>query len=251
MRHGYEDRGAVLTTVADVVAIRSEPMLPCLSRSCGRIHSAKAPRGGASRDRGLVLAAGEGRRFGGSKLIAELDGSPLLEHVLSAMSATSVDRVVCVLGAGADETLRRVDLHGAEPVLCEGWKEGQAASLRAGIEALAEAEAIVIVLGDQPLLSPAAVERVLAARGGGALAVRATHGNVPSHPTPVERPLFDAMRELRGDRGAQDLLGRVETGEVACDGLGSAADVDTVDDLAALGQRRAKAIGLQTQEKPT
>lgn len=199
---------------------------------------------------GLVLAAGEGRRFGGSKLIAELDGLPLLEHVLSAMSATSVDRVVCVLGSGADEILRRVDLHGAEPVLSEGWKEGQAASLRAGIEALAEAEAIVIVLGDQPLLSPAAVERVLAARGG-ALAVRATHGGIPSHPTLVERPLFDALRELRGDRGARDVLCRVETGQVACDGLGNAADVDTVDDLVTLRRRRAQAVGLQTPEKPT
>jgi CTP:molybdopterin cytidylyltransferase MocA len=183
---------------------------------------------------GLVLAAGEGRRFGGSKLVAELDGRPLLEHVLAAMSATSLERVVCVLGADAHEVLRRVDLHGAEPVLCEGWAEGQAASLRSGVEALADAEAIVIVLGDQPLLSPAAVERVLDARGGAALAVRATHDGVPSHPTVVERPLFDALLELRGDRGARDLLAEVETREVPCEGLGSAADIDTVADLAAL-----------------
>ena len=183
---------------------------------------------------GLVLAAGEGRRFGGSKLIAELDGRPLLEHVLAAMSATSLERVVCVFGAGAREVLGRVDLHGAEPVLCEGWAEGQAASLRSGVEALADAEAIVIALGDQPLLSPAAVERVIAARGGRALAVRATHDGVPSHPTLVERPLFDALRELRGDRGARDLLAGVETREVPCEGFGSAADIDTVDDLAAL-----------------
>ena len=50
---------------------------------------------------GLVLAAGEGRRFGGPKQLAELDGRPLLEHVVQTMSATC-DRVV-VVPQGRDE----------------------------------------------------------------------------------------------------------------------------------------------------
>lgn len=181
-----------------------------------------------------MLAAGEGRRFGGPKMLAELDGRPLLEHVVAAMAAAPLDRVVCVLGAGAEEVRRGVDLGGAEVVVCEDWAEGQAASLRTGVEALADAEAIVIALGDQPRLSPTAVERVLAARDEGALAVRATYGGVPSHPTVVERPLFGRLLELRGDAGARDLLAGVQTREVPCDGLGSAYDVDTQADLAAL-----------------
>jgi molybdenum cofactor cytidylyltransferase len=183
---------------------------------------------------GLVLAAGEGRRFSGPKMLAELDGRPLLEHVLTAMAAAPLDRLVCVLGAQAEEVRRGVDLERAEVVVCEDWAEGQAASLRAGVDALADAEAVVIALGDQPLLSPAAVERVLDARGQGALAVRATYGGIPSHPTLVERPLFVRLLELQGDAGARDLLAGAQTLEVPCDGLGSAHDVDTQADLAAL-----------------
>jgi molybdenum cofactor cytidylyltransferase len=183
---------------------------------------------------GLVLAAGEGRRFGGRKMLAELEGRPLLEHVLAAMAAAPLDRIVCVLGADAEEVRRGVDLQGAEVVVCERWAEGQSASLRAGVAALADAEAIVIALGDQPRLSPAAVERVLAARTQGALAVRATYGGVPFHPTLIERPLFARVLDLRGDAGARDLLVGSGTLEVPCDGLGSAHDIDTPADLEAL-----------------
>jgi CTP:molybdopterin cytidylyltransferase MocA len=70
----------------------------------------------ARRVAGLVLAAGAGRRFGGCKQLAPLDGRPLLEYALAAMAATP--GLVCVavtLGAHADEILATVDLHGAEP----------------------------------------------------------------------------------------------------------------------------------------
>ena len=75
----------------------------------------------------LVLAAGEGRRFGGTKQLAELDGRPLLSFALAAVAGIS-PRVV-VLGHAADEVAAGVDLHGARPVVCADWAEGQAASL--------------------------------------------------------------------------------------------------------------------------
>ena len=62
---------------------------------------------------GLVLAAGAGTRFGQPKQLAELDGRPLLEHSIRAIAAAPVDRVVVVLGAGADQVTARVDPHGA------------------------------------------------------------------------------------------------------------------------------------------
>ena len=68
---------------------------------------------------GLVLAAGRGSRFGSAKQLADLDGRPLLEHAIEAMTSSDVDRVVVVLGAGADDVAPPgVDLHGAEPVVC-------------------------------------------------------------------------------------------------------------------------------------
>jgi molybdenum cofactor cytidylyltransferase len=178
---------------------------------------------------GLVLAAGEGRRFGSAKQLAPLDGKPLLAHVVAAMAAAPLDELVVVLGARADEVRAGVDLGTARVVIAEDWMDGQSASLRHGIAAVPGAEAVVVALGDQPFLSPKAVEAVLAARGAGADAVRATYGGVPGHPIVLERTLFGAVRELRGDEGARSLLR--EARPVPCDGLGRPDDVDTPEDL--------------------
>jgi CTP:molybdopterin cytidylyltransferase MocA len=182
---------------------------------------------------GLVLAAGAGTRFGGRKQLAELDGRPLLEHALAAMASAPVEPVTVVLGSEAAEVRAGVDMHGAEPILCTEWHEGQAASLRVGVEALerAGADAIVVTLGDQPRIAAAAIAAVVAAREDGVQAVRATYDGVPGHPVLIERSLFAAVLELRGDTGARDVLRDARVADVACDGLGDPADVDTPDDL--------------------
>ncbi len=176
-----------------------------------------------------MLAAGAGERFGGPKQTAQLRGRPLLEHVLAAIEAAALDRTVVVLGARADEVRAEVPLHGAEPVVAGDWPEGMAASLRAGVAALADCDAVVVVLGDQPLLSPDAIARV--AQAGGP-AARATYGGVPGHPALIGRELFDRVRALEGDQGAAVLLR--DAIEVPCDGLGSPADVDTRTELEGL-----------------
>jgi molybdenum cofactor cytidylyltransferase len=183
---------------------------------------------------GIVLAAGAGTRFGGGKQLALLDGRPLLEHAVRGMTSAPVGRVIVVLGAEAEHVLARVDLHGAEPVVCERWSEGQSASLACGLGEMADCEAVVVTLGDQPRVSPDAIRRVIAARGGGAVAVRATYGSGPGHPVLLERELFDRLRDVSGDHGARNLLMSVRTREIPCDDLGNGADVDTPAELDAL-----------------
>ncbi len=184
---------------------------------------------------GLVLAAGSGSRYGGGKQLAPLNGRPLLEHALEAMAAAPVERRVVVLGANAECVLHEVSLHGVEPIVCERWEKGQSASLACGLAALAECAAVVITLGDQPNVSPAAIDRLLGARDGGAAAVRATYGGEPGHPVVLERQLFGRLRDVSGDHGARNLLLQVRTREVPCDDLGGGEDVDTVAQLHALG----------------
>jgi molybdenum cofactor cytidylyltransferase len=183
---------------------------------------------------GIVLAAGAGTRFGGAKQLAELDGRPMLEHAVRAMTASPVDRVLVVLGASADDVVGAVDLHGAEAVACERWNEGQAASLACGLAELAECEAVIVTLGDQPRLSPAAIRRVIGERGEGAAAVRATYHGEPGHPVLLERELFDRLRDVTGDHGVRNLLLSVPTTEVPCEDLGGGEDVDTPAQLDAL-----------------
>jgi molybdenum cofactor cytidylyltransferase len=177
---------------------------------------------------GLILAAGEGRRFGGTKQLAELHGRPLLEHALEAMSGVS-PRVV-VLGHAADEIRAGVDLHGASVVVCDDWAEGQAASLRAGLAALAGCEAVVVVLGDQPGITPEAIEAMTAP--GDEDAVRAVYDGTPGHPVLLRRPLLERAGELRGDTGFRDLLESATVREVELGGLADPADIDTREELA-------------------
>jgi CTP:molybdopterin cytidylyltransferase MocA len=182
---------------------------------------------------GLVLAAGAATRFGAPKQLAELEGLPMLEHSLRAMRATPVGRVVVVLGSSADEIERTVDLHGAEPIVCTRWEEGQSASLACGLAELAHCEAVVVTLGDQPRVSPDAIRRVIGSRNG-APAVRATYQRRPGHPVLLERHLFEALRDVTGDKGARNLLLSVPVLDVPCDDLGGGEDVDTPAELDAL-----------------
>jgi molybdenum cofactor cytidylyltransferase len=171
---------------------------------------------------GLVLAAGEGRRFGGPKQLARVDGRPLVEHALAAVAG--LDRVIVVLGAHADEVLAGADLGRAEVVVCEDWAEGMGASLRAGIAAAGGADEVVVVLADQPFITPAAVERVRAAAGD---AARATYGGAPGHPVVLRRALLARAGELRGDAGFRG----VAMTEVECGDLADPRDIDTQADL--------------------
>ncbi len=184
---------------------------------------------------GLVLAAGAGRRFGGPKQLAQLDGRPLLEHALAAMAATpGLVRVAVTLGAHADAILAAVDLCGATPVRVPDWEEGQAASLRAGVAALAPvADAIVVTLGDQPRIAPATIARIVAEASRPAPAARATFAGTPGHPVLLKRELFPAIAALRGDSGARDVLEAAGATRIEC-GETVVLDIDTPAQLASL-----------------
>lgn len=183
---------------------------------------------------GLILAAGKASRFGRVKQLAQLDGRPLLEHSIQAMTASPVGRVVVVLGAGAEDVIARVDLHGAEPIVCPRWEEGQAASLACGLAELSDCDAVVVTLGDMPHLSTNAIRRVIAARADGVAAIRATYAGEPGHPVLLERELFARLRDVSGDHGARNLLLSVNSREIPCDDLGGGEDVDTPGELDAL-----------------
>ncbi|MEU1363278.1 nucleotidyltransferase family protein [Micromonospora zamorensis] len=185
---------------------------------------------------GLLLAAGAGRRYGRPKALVELDGVPLVRRGITLLGDGGCTPVHVVLGAGADEV---PDLPGAVPVRHDGWPEGLGSSLRRGLASLpADVPAAVVVLVDQPLLSPVAVRRVRAAYAGGALVAVATYAGRPGHPVLLARatwPLLD--RYAVGDRGARDLLrDRPDlVVEVPCDDVGAPLDVDTPADLLRLG----------------
>jgi molybdenum cofactor cytidylyltransferase len=173
---------------------------------------------------GLILAAGEGRRFGGPKQLAELGGRPLVEHALAALA--DLERVLVVLGARAEEIRRGADLGAAEVLVCPDWAEGMSASLRCGLDALGSADEVVIALADQPFITAAVVARVRSIPGP---AARAMYHGAPGHPVVIRRPLIERAHGLRGDAGFRDLLDGLP--EVECSDLADPRDIDTRDDL--------------------
>lgn len=186
---------------------------------------------------GIVLAAGEGRRFGGPKQLARLGGRPLLEHALRAVAEVpAIDPVVVVLGAHAEQVRAEVDLGTASAVVCEDWAEGQAASLRCGLDAVGEVDAVLVTLGDQPRITPQVIAMVLDTLDDPAPAARAVYAGQPGHPVLLKHQLFPRLRALRGDTGARDLLEQVRVLSLEAAHLCSNADVDTPDQLEAIAQ---------------
>jgi molybdenum cofactor cytidylyltransferase len=188
---------------------------------------------------GLVLAAGGSTRMGRPKQLAELDGRPLLAHVLAALEGAPVGRVVVALGGAAAEVLDRVDLGRAEALVVEGWTAGMGHVLASTLARAGDDwRAVVVLLGDQPLVPGAAVARVVEAwRAGAGPVVTATYGGRPGHPKLFDRRLLPDLLRLAGDTGARDLVAahpgwvhRVEVGD-----LGSDADVDVEADLERVG----------------
>ena len=141
----------------------------------------------------VVLAAGEGRRYGGLKQLHPVAGAPMLDGVLDAVERSGIAERVVVLGARAGDVLAAVDLHGARPVICEAWRDGQAASLHAGLAALPEeADRALVVLGDGPGLDPEAVRR-MAGQPGSKRVLAADYGAGRSHPVVIPRTLWDQI----------------------------------------------------------
>jgi CTP:molybdopterin cytidylyltransferase MocA len=177
----------------------------------------------------VVLAAGAGVRFGGPvhKLLAEFRGRPLVVWAVEAAAEAGLDETLVITGA--------VDLSGLELpegvrlVRAERWAEGQAHSLqaaRAAVEAAGH-DAMVLGLGDQPLIPPEAWRAVAASSSPIAVA---TYGGRRRNPVRLARPVWPLL-PVDGDIGARAvMLSRPElVEEVAC--TGEPADVDTEEDL--------------------
>jgi molybdenum cofactor cytidylyltransferase len=179
---------------------------------------------------GLILAAGAGVRFGEEpKLLADLEGRPVLEHAINAQcSVPELGQVVVVLGAHAAGILAKVDFGHAEPVICEDWREGLSASLRCGIRELQGAERVIVTLGDQPLVSSEVIRRFLDAAPG----TRATYDGRPGHPVVLGSEQLRKIDALSGDHGARELLEDAPT--IECGQLCSGRDIDTHNDLEAI-----------------
>lgn len=195
---------------------------------------------------GIVLAAGASSRMAGAqKLLLDVDGVPMVRHVLEAASEGGCHQIVVVY---ADEAVKRAVNGRAETILNTKASTGMASSLHAGLKAMRpEIEAAMILLGDQPLVGPRTVAALIRSwrREGSRPAVAVSQdGDAWTPPVILARELWKDLMALKGDAGARQVLkGRPELLDVV-PAPGRPDDIDTPDDY-------AKIVRLFPRKRPT
>jgi CTP:molybdopterin cytidylyltransferase MocA len=202
---------------------------------------------------GVLLAAGEGSRFGRPKALIEVNGRNLAERGADLLRSGGADPILIVTGAA------QIELGGTRTVYNPEWRTGMGSSLRAALQALTGAGdsgnadataggglnvgAVVVALADQPLVGPESVARLIAAyRAGAGVAVAAYDGQ-PRNPVLLAREHWpEVIATATGDTGARaflraraDLVTLVECGDT-----GRPDDIDTPADLARVAAALAR-----------
>jgi molybdenum cofactor cytidylyltransferase len=192
----------------------------------------------------VVLAAGQSRRMGAeNKLLAEVDGKPMVAHVVEQALASQASSVLVVTGHERDKVEAALAHLDIRRVHNPDYARGLSTSLHRGLSAVpAEADGVVVCLSDMPRVEAAAIDRLIAAFNpleGRAVCVP-TWGGKRGNPVLFARRFLPEMQEIAGDVGARHLIG--EYPEVVCEvamddvsaGEGVLLDVDTPEALAAL-----------------
>jgi molybdenum cofactor cytidylyltransferase len=182
----------------------------------------------------VLLAAGLGTRFeSGNKLLAEIDGVPVVRHAAGTLVASSVGEVVAVLGHEANAVGAALDGLDLPTRINDEYSEGQSTSVATGVAAARDRgwDAAVFALGDMPAVDSATVDTLVSAYADGSGSVlapsyRGTRGN----PVLFDNEFFDPLADVTGDRGGRDIVessGRL----IPVDDPGVCQDIDRDGDL--------------------
>jgi len=194
----------------------------------------------------LVLAAGRATRFSAgsstlvaesSKLLADLEGKPLVRHVVLAALGSRAAGVIVVTGHAAEGVRQALAGLDVRFVHNPDFAAGMASSLLAGLAALdPRASGALVLLGDMPCITSAIIDILIArfeAGGASADAVVPVFEGRQGNPVLLGRAVFPALRALTGDQGARRVLAEPGRTVLSCpiEDAAIEADVDTRDAL--------------------
>jgi molybdenum cofactor cytidylyltransferase len=186
---------------------------------------------------GIVLGAGSSTRLGRPKQTLPLGDRVLLQHVVDHAEASALDRVIVVLGAATADVRPVLAPTRATIVENAAYGAGCASSLLAGLDAAGDSDAVMLLLGDMPGVTPAIIDEVLAAwRAHRPWAAVTSYVNAIGHPFVFSVDAFPTLRELHGDKAVWKIIDREPPTRVARIAVRCACplDVDTWEDYRAV-----------------
>lgn len=186
----------------------------------------------------IVLAAGLSRRMGAvNKLLIEINGAPMIRAIVSACAAVCDAPVTVVTGHQAADIEQALDGLNVRFIYNPDFAEGQQGSVAAGLKAVPEAWATLVVLGDQPLLDRAALESLLEVHRASdqTRITMPMNGAVRGNPLVIPLALKQALMADRANPGCRKFTrdNPDKVNPVALQNPAYFTDLDTLDDLQA------------------
>ncbi|MGI9036712.1 MAG: nucleotidyltransferase family protein [Pyrinomonadaceae bacterium] len=184
----------------------------------------------------VILAAGASTRLGRPKQLLKFQGKSLISRAAETAIAADCGNVVVVLGANAEVVKKEIENLPLEIAFNENWQSGLSSSIKIGLKKLLEIEnnlsAVVLTLGDQPLVDAEIILRLVKTRRKTQKMIAACeYENATGVPAIFSREMFAELLNLQTDAGARVLIKKYAASEVAKIAVPEAAiDIDTMED---------------------
>jgi molybdenum cofactor cytidylyltransferase len=159
----------------------------------------------------VVLAAGKSERMGQNKLLLRLNGERLIDNILDALAAASVDEQVIVLGHKAEEVMEAIKprLNRVTITVNRDYEQGMTSSFQKGLRLLSCVDGVFLVLGDEPIFDPKLLRLMIGQMeksGGEVLIVSPVHEGKKGHPLLFHSRLFEEILNLKSSQTIRDVV---------------------------------------------
>lgn len=182
----------------------------------------------------ILLAAGDSSRLGRPKQLLLYKGKTLLQNTLSAAISAQLNPIIIILGADATFVGKKIQEPNVHIVCNPDWQEGIASSIRQAISELAkitpEADAAILMVCDQPHISPDLLRDLVAAQQQTGKPIAASYYNgIAGTPALFHKTIFPELLLLKGDKGAGKVLRQQMNNVTTVPFPLGAIDIDTTE----------------------
>ena len=156
----------------------------------------------------IILAAGESRRMGKSKLLLPFGEKTIIETVIENVIKSKAEKILVVLGSNREKIKKKIKNFPVEIAVNPNFRRGMLSSVQWGFQALPEnTQAVLVVLGDQPAISSSVINKIIDAfKKTGKGIVLPVYKNERGHPVLIDMKYRDEVGNLSPDLGLRSLV---------------------------------------------